>query len=204
MGLLLPRRQGQSETILTVDKWFDALNSRIPFDARIERCGFGVSSEAMTAQEAALRNMERLIKGTRKATLRHPGGRACLLPFQRGMLRTIESPRGLYADLKASMANFKYLMKTHLNQDCLENVFSQLRGMGGQNQHPDAVEARARLRILLMAPSPLVAANSSGRAVRLEAEEAFLTTESIDNLTNSAFKGLDFQAGANFYTEMHS
>ena len=55
-----------------------------------------------------------------------------------------------------------------------------------------------------MAPSPLVAANSSGRGVRLEADEAFLTTESVDNLTNNAFKGLDFQASANFDTDMFS
>ena len=88
MGLLLPRRQGQSETILTVDKWFDVLNSRVPFDARIKRSGFCVSSEAMTAQEATLCNMERLIKGTRKTTPRQPGGVHCarLLPFQLGML----------------------------------------------------------------------------------------------------------------------
>ena len=196
MGLLLPRRQAQAKAILTVDKWFDVANSRTRYDARLERCGYGASPEAMAAQDAALQDMEQLIKGTRKATLKRPGGRVSLLPFQRGMLRSIGSLRGLHADLKQSVTGFEYVMTSHLNQDCLENVFSQLRGMGGQNQHPDAVETRSRLRILLMAPSPLVAASSSGRAVQLEANGEFLTTETgLENLTNSAFDGLDFQVG---------
>ncbi|KAF0289256.1 Transposable element P transposase [Amphibalanus amphitrite] len=194
MEMLLPRRQLQSEAILTVDKWFDTMNSRTRFDPRLERCGYGASPEAAAAQEAALRNMERLIRNTRKATPGHPGGRRSLLPFQRGILRSTASLRGLFADLRESTPELNYIMTSHVNQDCLENVFSQLRGMGGQNQHPDAVETRSRLRILLMAPSPLVAVSSRARAVQLEADEAFLTTEtSLENLTNLAFRGLDFQ-----------
>ena len=112
------------------------------------------------------------------------------------MLRSNGSPLCPHADLKEMATGFEYLMTSQLSQDCLENVFSQLRGMGGQNQHPDAVETRSRLRILLMAPSPLVAASSSGRAVQLEANGEFLTTETgLENLTNSAFDGLDFQVG---------
>ena len=94
-------------------------------------------------------------------------------------------------------------MTCRVNQDCLENTFSQLRGMGGQNQCPDAVEARYRLRIMLMAPSPLVAARSRGRAVQLECDSEsgaapaeFMTTEV---LTNEAFEGLDIQASSHIY-----
>ena len=96
------------------------------------------------------------MKNSRKSTRRHPGGRASLLPFQRDMLRTTSSLRGLRADLSEAVPELDYLITSRLNQDCLENLFSQLRGMCGQNQHPDAVEARARLRILLMAPAPLL------------------------------------------------
>ena len=195
MALLLPRRQLQSEAILIVDKWFDVMNSRTRFDPRLERCGYGASPEASVAQEAALQDMERLAKTVRKATPGHPGGRGSLLPFQRGILRTSASLRGLLADLRELTPELQFVITSRLNQDCLENVFSQLREQpGGQNQHPDAVETRSRLRILLMSPSPLVAMDSRSRAVQLEADEAFLTIEtSLENLTNLAFRDLDFQ-----------
>ena len=89
----------------------------------------------------------------------------------------------------------RYLMTSHVNQDCIENAFSQLRSMGGSRTTLDAVEARVRLRIMLMAPSPLVAVQSRGRPVQLEEDSDFLSTcaEPLqpDNLTNAAFDGLD-------------
>lgn len=197
MGLLLPQRQAQAEAILTVDKWFDVANSRSRYDARLERCGYGASTKAKAAQDAALQKMETLVRVTRKSTLRDPCGKKILLPFQYGVLRNIASLRGLYADLRETVPGLEYLLTSNLNQDCSENAFSQLRGMAGQNQRPNAVETRSRLRILLMAPSPLVAASCRGRAVQLETHEEFLTTEtSLDNMTNNAFEGLDFPVSA--------
>ncbi|KAF0296190.1 hypothetical protein FJT64_006338 [Amphibalanus amphitrite] len=56
------------------------------------------------------------------------------------------------------------------------------------------METRSRLRVLPMAPSSLVAVSSRAPAVQLEADEAFLSTEaSLENRTNLAFRGLDFQ-----------
>lgn len=37
---------------------------------------------------------------------------------------TINATRGLYAELKNS--DFKYMMTSHLNQDCIENYFNQI------------------------------------------------------------------------------
>ena len=96
MGLLLPRRQTQSKAILTIDKWYVADSNR-PFKYRLERCAYGASTEAITAQQAALRDMESLIKVARKSTLKQPNGRTSLLPFQHGILRGIRSLRGLHA-----------------------------------------------------------------------------------------------------------
>ncbi|KAF0299741.1 hypothetical protein FJT64_003441 [Amphibalanus amphitrite] len=39
-----------------------------------------------------------------------------------------------------------------VNQDLVENCFSQLRAMSGANTHPNAVEMQTRLRYLMMAP----------------------------------------------------
>lgn len=196
MGRELPRRQGQAEAILEVDRWFDVMNSRSKFDARLERCAFGATSDALSAQEAALDNMERLVAGTRKFSMKNSAGRDSLLPFQHGILRSIRSLRGLFSELKETLPEFKYLLAVKLCQDCLENAFSQIRGMGGQNQHPDAVEVRCRLRFLLMAASTLIAADSRGRAVQMEEDQQFLTTDAPENLTNIAFSGLNFEVSS--------
>lgn len=40
----------------------------------------------------------------------------------------------------------QFLMTCRLNQDGLENMFSYLRGMGGYNDHPNAIDLQNRLR----------------------------------------------------------
>ena len=180
------------------------LNSRAPTNARLERCGYGANATAAAAQEAALENMEWLADGARKFTKKQPDGREGHLPCQKGILRNIASLRGLSQAVREAVPSVKYILTSRVNQDCLENTFSQLRGMGGQNQCPDAVEVRHRLRIMLMAPSPLVAANSRGLAVQLErdceddasaAPSEFVTAQV---LTNKAFQELDIQASVLF------
>ena len=198
---LLPRRQPQAEAVLTVNAWFDTLNSRSQFDGTIERCAFGRTPAAKAAQETALTKMETLISSSRKTTRKHPNGQRGQLPFQRGILRTTSSLRGLFEDLEGTTPDFKYILTSHLNQDCLENCFSQLRSMGGANTTPNAVEVRARLRVLLMAPAPMVAVSTKGRAVlQLERDTGFVSTGRAlkpDNLSNQAFDGLPFQVGCN-------
>ena len=78
-------------------------------------------------------------------------------------------------------------------QDCLEIFFSQMRGIGGQNRTPNAVEARCRLRQLLIAPAPVLATDYRNRAVQDEANRSFLSTSRT--LTNDAFEGLDVEVG---------
>ena len=197
MTKCLPHYRRQADAIRAFDAWFDVMNSRSPHDVKQERCAYGLNQEVKSAQDAALMEMEKLIGAARKVTPKHPDGRSTRLPFQRGILRSIASLRGLYTDLASSMPDFRYLMTSRLNKDCLENTFSQLRGMCGQNATPDAVEVRSRLRIMLMAPSPLVATKSSGRAVLLEPDSAFMSTghrlKMPDNLSNEALEGLHTQ-----------
>ncbi|KAF0296060.1 Transposable element P transposase [Amphibalanus amphitrite] len=172
----LPGREVQAQAVSVVDRWFDTVNSRVPFADKFERSAYGVSAEAKAALDAALDDMDNLARDARKVTRKQPLGRAGLLPFQRGILRTTASLRGLYEDLQQqAQPEVRYLTTAHLNQDCVENCFAQLRSLCGSNTSPDAVEAHARLKILLMAPSTLVAA-SSGRPVELEPSSSFLST----------------------------
>ncbi|KAF0309795.1 Transposable element P transposase [Amphibalanus amphitrite] len=196
MAKYVPIRSRQADAIRTIDAWFDVMNSRSPIDAKQERCAYGLNKDVKAIQDAALTKMEKLIGAARKSTPKHPGGVSAMLPFQVGALRSTASLRGLHSELSDRVPKFRYVMSARLNQDCLENTFSQLRGMCGQNVTPDAVEARSRLRIMLMAPSPLVATSSSGRAVRLEPDTAFVSTGQRlepDNLTNEALEGLQIQ-----------
>ena len=49
------------------------------------------------------------------------------LPWEHGIMCSIHSTRKLYNDL-VSNGNFDFLLTSRLNQDCLENFFSGLRG----------------------------------------------------------------------------
>ena len=50
------------------------------------------------------------------------------LPWEHGIMCSIHSTRKLYNDLVAN-GDFDFLLTSRLNQDCLENFFSGLRGM---------------------------------------------------------------------------
>lgn len=124
----LPQRRVQAQVVLAADAWFDTLNSRVPFTNRLQRCGYGATAEAKVAQDQALSTMEEMVLSMRKSTPRHPGGQNAMLKFQHGMLRSTSSLRGLYGDLKEAVPQLKYILTTRLNQDCLENCFSQVTG----------------------------------------------------------------------------
>ncbi|KAF0314365.1 Transposable element P transposase [Amphibalanus amphitrite] len=169
------QKDAVARVIRIIDRWFDVLNSRCVSDPKLERCGFGMSDAARAAQDAALSDMDHLASSARKAgTRRRPGSTSALLPFQRGILRSSASLRGLYADLTSAYPDqLRYILTARLNQDCLENTFSQLRSMCGPNTHPDAVE----------------------RAVEVEAGPDFLSTGAAvthsDTVSGSALDGLD-------------
>ena len=196
----VPGRDQQGLLVSTINKWFDVLNSRTPYDAVPERCAYGVTPEVKAKQDAALDAMDAFMRDARKVSGKQPLGRQSLLPCQHGVLRSISSLRGLYDSLQQRHPELQFLMTSRLNQDCLENLFSQLRAMCGANTTPNAVEARARLRILLMAPSPLAAVSRS-RPVELEADCSYLSTgqqleaeaEQPSFVSNAAFEGLDAQ-----------
>ena len=69
-------------------------------------------------------------------------------PFQKGILVSIKSTLDLYKEVKGE--GLEYLLTSRLNQDALENFFSQIRGMGGSNTHPSSVEFINRLRKLCL------------------------------------------------------
>jgi len=79
------------------------------------------------------------------------------LPCINGWQISIKSLLSLWSDFRSSYA-FEFLLTNRLNQDCLENLFSIIRGKGGKRENPDAREFRAAYRQVvfdqILLPSP--------------------------------------------------
>ena len=115
-----PLEKHMSEFIDVVNDGFDVLNSRAPMHPTCNmKSAYGISP---SSQEEALNKLERLCETMRVV------GKTKMLPFQTAFLVSIESLRGLFADLKKE--DFSYIMTPKLNQDILESFFSQLRSLG--------------------------------------------------------------------------
>ena len=176
--LYLPHRASEARAIRVFDRWFDVSNSRAKCDVKPERCAFGAQPDAERAQRSALTSMEALIRGVTKipknkgdSDTRPTKRRRTTvkkLPFQDGIIRNCRSLPGLLSDVR--QLGVTYIKTARLNQDLVENCFSQMRAMGGANPHPNAVEAQTRLRFLMMAPQPIIAAGSKAHALPVAME----------------------------------
>nr|XP_040582250.1 uncharacterized protein LOC121130569 [Lepeophtheirus salmonis] len=60
----------------------------------------------------------------------------------------LEASKSLFQSIKDN--GMKFILITHLNQDCLENVFSWIRAITGNNTHPFPVEALRRPKVILI------------------------------------------------------
>ena len=126
----LPRRGTQAAAVETIDQWFDLFNSRVPYSPKSVKCAFGLKA---SCQDATLLASERLITSARKCVGGNLSTRGAMLPFQVGMLRCISSLWGLTDDLRSSVEGFSYIMTSRLQQDCVENLFLQIRSLNGAN-----------------------------------------------------------------------
>ena len=63
----------------------------------------------------------------------------------RGWKISIRALLALWDDLQKE-SDFKFLLTSRLNQDCVENLFSIIRGKGGKRDNTDAREVRAAFR----------------------------------------------------------
>ena len=151
-----------------IDKWFDTCNSRTVHNVKPHRCGMGLHE---AEQIQALMRMKSLME-----TMRYSDNeeRKSKKPFQKGIIISIESILSLYEEMKTE--GYSYLLTSRLNQDCLENLFSRIRGMGSNNSHPTPVEAMNRVRLLTIGKDPQHIVNNP--AVEMSGiSEPFLTSE---------------------------
>ena len=98
---------------------------------------------------------------------------------------SIKSTYALYEELKKE--GLAYLMTSRLNQDCLENFFSQLRLLGGHNSKPNSFECLSRLRLLITSKDPsIIDFQVSG-----ENDPDEVSDDADEVITHSIFKNID-------------
>ena len=131
-------KEEEARFLRVIDGGFDVLNSGHPGDVKRLRQGFSGQPE----QETALDELAEEAATMRVGAARH------LYPFQKGILVTVQSVRGLLADVRESCGMDTYLLTRHLTQDRLEGFFGMVRGCGGSNVNPTPTEAKSRLRLL--------------------------------------------------------
>ena len=68
--------------------------------------------------------------------------------FQSGISVSIKATLDLFYELKAE--GIQYLLTSRINQDGLENLFSTIRLMGGNDSHPSARDFANRMRNLCL------------------------------------------------------
>ena len=115
------------------------MNVRTVVDTVKLRSGFGIHFEE---QQHALEKMKMLVRNT------YWRGKKGNLPFEKGILCGIKSIIALQKDIKD--CGYKYILTSRTNSDCVENIFSCIRGLGGPNNNPDRLEAMQRAKIRML------------------------------------------------------
>ena len=120
------------------------MNSRIPQDKsnKVLRNTYGKNlTEQNNALEEMLKYVRNLSVAGKKKSRRYK--------FSTGITVSILSLQQLYHYLR-SRYGVDYILTHRLNQDVLENLFSQVRGLGRMHDNPNSMEFRYRLRTLLL------------------------------------------------------
>ncbi|KAJ8866801.1 hypothetical protein PR048_032662, partial [Dryococelus australis] len=106
----------------------------------------------------------------------------CLMPFQKGILVTINPLREMREFLNVRYS-LKFILTSRLNQDVLESFFYflRVRSVGHGKKNPTAVDFKYRLRLLLIGyemPLPVGACVSDGSL----ADKPYLTSQMFISL----------------------
>lgn len=100
--------------------------------------------------------------------------RESLQTFQKGILLSIKSLQGLYSDVNSEKT--KFILTHRLNQDCLENFFSQVRGKTRFKEHPNTVECLYNIRSIILGRNPTVTKQLHGNTIDKLPDE-YVTSE---------------------------
>lgn len=131
-----------SNFFLLVNDWFDVMNSSGKYGDVESRNAFGVNIDS---QIEILDKMSEEMKSMRVQSKKARG----LYPFQKGIILSCQSLKGLYEMLQ-KLYKVEYIITRRLNQDVLEHFFGCIRQMSGNFDHPNPVSFKYRLRKFLL------------------------------------------------------
>lgn len=130
----------EANFIELVNDCADLMNSRISTEVENDyKCPYGMKKE---------RQDELLDCVTTWFTNLRVGDRRSYAPFQKAWIMNIRSLRELFDDMHGRY-NTNYILTARLNQDYLENLFSQIRGINGFKNNPDALEFMYRMKSIV-------------------------------------------------------
>ena len=141
-ALLSCDRQEEGRVVRLFDKMTDVLNGIHPGDRKPLRRGYQGSEEQDQEQV--------LDEATQELAVMRFGASSVLYPFQKGLLVTIRSVRGLLEDLREQLGPNTYILTRRLTQDRLEGFFGMVRGKCGSNSNPNPVDTIATVRLLTL------------------------------------------------------
>ena len=143
--------KAKHKAVKLFNDWFDVMNAKSRNDKNPLSRGMSPDANA-TNQLKILDKMEAfLLRFHVMDTPEREYRPKAKQPWQYGIMCSIKSTKALYQQLVVETGSpFKFLLTAKLNQDCLENLFSRLRALGGDNVHPTPIEALRRMRILLL------------------------------------------------------
>lgn len=154
--------------------WFDVLNSRKMYGTHKGLHAYGIELEH---QNRILREMDQFIKVMRVGTHKS------MIPFQRGISLVCNSLPSLFNYLQNTFGHDKvqYLMTYRLNQDVLENTFSYIRHMGGNNDHPNALGFQHRLRWYILGKYSMDFFSLQANTVPVDKDSSLINAYDISN-----------------------
>lgn len=126
-----------------INRWFDNLNARYALPSLF-------ASSTVKIEE--LNFVTELFHDL------HFSGQDTWKPIQTGVRLSTQAALDLYRDLVVNGA-YKFLMTGRLTQDCVENLFSQIRAKG--DSHPSPVHFRHAIRLISISQFMHVSQNSS-------------------------------------------
>jgi hypothetical protein len=173
-------RPKQGDFIELFNNWFDLMNTRSTQDAHNPnpfKTPFGTHLNL---------HMELLHKVEKAVLDLRVGDKPYIYPFQRGMLQSINSTKGLFNDLSGSSMRVSSLLMHRVNQDCAENAFCRIRQFGGNHSSPSAVDAKRRLKLLCLSWGGTTFKTAP---VAEEDSQPFLTAQMISSLRERIPKG---------------
>ena len=97
-----------------------------------------------------------------------------LIPWQHAIKCIIKAVRGLFIDLVEN-GPLDCILTKRLDQDCLENLFSQIRALEGSNDHPSALVFMRRIRIIQIGRNVVILVENP--AVQMEAQDEAIAQE---------------------------